>query len=377
MRMLRPFLAIGLAMTSLGCDPIRLATVETHDTVISTRTDIAPGSGIRAEGRVDGSVLHLRTFETCDMVEMNRIRRHEVRSADEDLTEEAILLGISTIPLTTGIVMLVDAKNVYEDDRHSRLYNPVGPEGAIIGGAVLTGVGGLLAGAVLVQLFRVAAAGEDVDTNVEERGQTVKSNIGCSGEPKQKGAPVTIVAGGNTVASLTSYGTLDVDLATVIPRPVAEREFTGTVMVQGQPVLEFDMKPIRTAQLLHEEERDDSVWQQADEKRCRTAPIDDTEACRSVEAYLEMFPEGAHAAEARALLSRRPGSQGVIASDPMDDATRDAARRAAEATFNKARDACRQECAQSCAGKNDCINRCIDVACPREEDKAPKKGGPR
>jgi hypothetical protein len=387
MRMLRPLVLVGLAAATVGCDSIRLATAETHDTVISRRTDVVAGSGVRAEGRVEGSVLHLRTYGTCDMVEMNRIRRHEVREADEDLTEEGVVLGLATIPLTTGIVILADAHNVHPDDRHSRLYNPIGQEGAYIVGSVLTGVGGLLAGAALVQLFRVAAAGEEVDFEVEERGTTLKSNVTCSSGVGERAASVTIMAGGTTVASLTSNGTLTVDLATVVPRPVAEREFTGTVMVQGQTVLEFDMAPVRAQLLALEDQRDEEVWQQTDLKRCRTAPVDDTEACHSVEAYLEMFPEGAHAAEARALLSRRPGGTqgGVIASDPTDEATREAARRAAEATFERARQACRQECTRSCAGKPDCLDRCVDLACPREENTQEKivpqppapKGGKR
>ncbi|RLB65494.1 MAG: hypothetical protein DRI90_01890 [Deltaproteobacteria bacterium] len=310
-------LALGVASTS--CDSIRLQTVDTHETVLSRTREVIPGPSVRVQTRLRDTTLVVQTMQGCDLVEQERVRVVEIRESDEDLIEEFIILGLGAIPLATGIAMIVDAKEVYPDDRNSRQYNSVGEDGAMVGGVILTSIGGLLTLIPVVQMLRVAAAGEEEESVTTRRGETVEANVPCEEPTGPIRTSVELKVGTTTAGSFSTDadGMLEIDLPRAIPRSLANSHETITVIVAGRAVGEIDMASIRDAHLVLDGEREENVWSRIDLERCRTAPPEDTQACTPVSAFLEMFPEGRHADEARWLLEQRAGA--VIATEPPLD----------------------------------------------------------
>jgi hypothetical protein len=239
----------ALALACVGCDPIRLATVDTHDTVLSRRSELTPGGGAIARAEIEGATVYLETFRSCDVVEMQEVRRVEIRKSDEDLPEEFALLTLSSIPITTGAVLIADAPNVYDDDRNARQYNSTSGDDATIAGGVVLGLGGLIAVPVLVQLFRVAAAGEETTNIIEKRGATVEHGVPCEGQMQSLRTSVLVQAGSTRLRSsyTDNKGQLVLDLAEVIPDDVASRESVVSISVGGSVVAEVDMAIVRAA----------------------------------------------------------------------------------------------------------------------------------
>ncbi len=361
---------LALAGASIGCDSIRLQTVDTHETVLSRTREVVPGPSVRVQSRLRDTTLLLQTLQGCDLVEKERVRMVEIREPDEDLIEELVILGIGAIPLAAGIAMIVDAKAVYPDDRNSRKYNSVGEDGAMVGGVILTSIGGLLTLIPTTQLLRIAAAGEEEESITTRRGETLEANVPCETPTGPIRTSVQLRVGSVTAGSFSTDadGMLEIDLPRAIPRSLAESHETITVIVAGRAVAEIDMAPIREAHLSLNVEREENVWRRIDLERCRTAPTEDLQACAPVSAFLEMFPQGRHADEARWLLEQRAGA--VIATDPPpDDATLKAVEAAQRALDRKMRRVCEQECRRSCKGKLTCVTRCVADLCPPAVDE--------
>ncbi len=356
---------LALAGASTGCDSIRLTTVDTHETVLSRTREVVPGPSVKVQSRLEGARLLLQTMQGCDLVEEERVRLIDIRESDEDLIEELILLGVGLIPLATGIAMLVDAPEVYSDDRNAREYNSVGEDGAMVGGVILTSIGGLLTLIPTVQLLRVAAAGEEEESVTTRRGDTLETNVPCEEPTGPIRTTVEILVGDKVAGTFSTDadGMLEVDLARTIPPSLADSHDTITVVVAGRPVAEIDMATIRDSQILLDTEREDNVWRRIDVERCRSAAPQDSEACAPLEAFLEMFPKGRHADEARWVLEQRGGA--VLATEPpVDEATRDAVDAAQRALRDKMRRACELECRKSCKGVPACITTCVTDVCP-------------
>jgi hypothetical protein len=239
----------ALALGCVGCDPIRLTTVETQDTVIARRSELLPGSGALTRAEIDGATVYLETFRNCDVVEMQQVRRVAIRESDEDLPEEIALLSLSTVPLTTGAVLIADAPNVYADDRSARQYNSTGEEGALIAGGIVLGIGAIIAVPTLVQLFRVAAAGEETTNVLEQQGAILERAVPCEGRMDPIRTTVVVRAGAKHVRSLNTdgKGQLALDLAEVIPADVAAQQTMASVSVGGNVVAEVDMAIVRAA----------------------------------------------------------------------------------------------------------------------------------
>jgi hypothetical protein len=364
------------ALAATGCAEISLHTVDTHETVLSSRQQVVAGSSVRVRSRIDGTTLFLETNQGCDLVQMEEVRRVELREADEDLTEEFTVLGLATLPLVTGIVMLVDAPNVYEADRNSAQYNPVGPEGAYIGGTVLTAVGGLMALIPIIELMRVAAAGEETESTTTRQGATVSANVPCDTENRPIATSVTLVVGATHLSTpgTNHEGRLELDLARAIPHDVAKRAVSVQVIVAGRVVGELDIEPILDAQEEMMREDEAKSWKQVDRTRCVSAPLEDTAACESVQAFLNRFPEGLHSNEARDLLSARAKrSDKVIASDDEGAALAAPEPAPFDAAAEEARklqqQSCKNACVKSCQKTNkggkpgECVEACVKEVC--------------
>lgn len=377
----RLLLCSAMAATSIGCADIRLKTVDTQTEVLSRRQDVIAGRSVKVRSRIDGTTLYLQTNQGCDLVEMEEVRTVEIREADEDLTEEFTVFGLATLPLTTGIVMLADAPNVYEDDRNTGQYNPVGPTGAYAGGTVLTAIGGIMALVPIIELMRVAAAGEERETTTTRQGSVVSSDVQCEASSRPVRTSVVLRVGARNLATrgTDQNGHLELDLAKAIPYDVAKKAVMVQVIVAGKVVGELDIEPILDAQEEMRREQEAQAWQQVDKERCATAPPTDGVACAGVRTFLNRFPEGMYAEEARALLQARERQQDkVIASDPDGGDTQtppepsgvpnpdgefDAARQEAKKLEKKA---CRAACTKTCTGKGKgmaCINACVKEVC--------------
>jgi hypothetical protein len=348
-----------VALASLGCDSIRLSTVESSETVVSRRPHAMPSTrSVRARTEVDGAKVFIETKQGCDLVDMETVRRIEILEGDEEPQEELAVLGIASLPLTTGIVILIDSPNVHDKNPNDRLYNPTGQKGAIIAGSILTALGSLLVAAPTIHLMRVAAAGDERETTFDRPGAVLERNVRCEGSERPLRTTVQVGVGEAIVWTSTTNpdGKLHIDLARVVPRALVDQHATARVLIVGEQVAEVDMETIRAAQSDLELEREEQVWGGVDVDRCRRAAPGDAQSCRGVEAFLQMFPDGVHADEARRLLEGR--SRGpVIARDPIE----------------AARTACQRTCLDTCSGDAACASDCAAKACaPTDSEPQPE-----
>ncbi len=379
---------LAVAATTLGCSEIRLQTVDTQTEVLSTHRKVVAGRSAKVRSRIDGTTLYLQTTQGCDEVQMEEVRTILTREGDEDLTEEYTVLSLATIPLTTGIIMLLDAPNVYEDDRNSNRFNPVGPSGAYVGGTVLTVVGGFMALVPIIELVRAAAAGEEQETTTTRQGAVIESDVQCDLSSGPIRTSVVLRVGGQNITTpgTDHNGHLELDLAKAIPYSVARKAVLVQVIVAGKVVGELDIEPILDAQEEMRREQEAHAWQNVDQERCMGGGSADPMACASVRTFLTRFPEGLHASEARDLLRKHERRQGnIIAEDPdgkpappegnvvpeaepKADAVKpeDDFRSAAEQARKLQEKACRGNCLRSCgrSGKGKaCVNACVEEVC--------------
>ncbi len=365
---------------SLGCGRIRLKTTDVHDTVIERNPEVVSGHGVHVDASLEGSEVRIISVESCALVEMNRIRRVEQREPDDDPTEDLVILGLGAVPLGLGIGMLADAENVYEDDRNARLYNSSGPSGAIIGGTILTAVGGLLALLPTVHLIRVSAAGETRERILTQPGSVVRDNVQCVEEPVPVDVTVQIRIGPNSYPLRDldpNRGLFRTDLADSIPSSALkpqplERHPTGKLIVDGKSLMDVDLLPIADESWRR---RDEQAWQRA-KASCMQAS-DAKSGCAVVELYLQGFPEGMHRDKAQRLLEQRLGPPAIIAGEqpgdgagdkvqpppePLDPATQRAIDQAKKA-HQRAKLRCEQLCLRSCKRKGACAKSCAEEAC--------------
>jgi hypothetical protein len=256
------------------------------------------------------------------------------------------LLGLGLVPLGVGVGLLVDSKDVYEDNPNERLYNATGPDGAIAAGAVLTVVGGIIVAAASAAMIRVGAAGGVEEVDETRQSQVLQAGVGCSQSIVPIQTSVMIQVNGNAVANLSTdpEGRLEIDLAETVPFDDSEAAKVATLVVAGRPVGTIDLAPVRDRQRARvaEQQRDEErMWEQSDHERCRKnrGPV----ACEPVRRFLEAFPSGVHAEEARRLLEADAGA--TIATDPQSQ------------------QGCVQVCERACPNDPGCRNTCVERAC--------------
>lgn len=361
-----------LAVPALGCAEISYGSPEVHDTILRSEQAVAPGAKVRAEMAQAGTNLRLSATQTCDIVEMNEIRRTTKRSRENDvLAPELVLLGMGATAASFGVLMLVDSQNVHESDRNARQYNSVGPEGAIAGGVILTVVGGLVMAVPLVDALRTIGSETD-ESVVREKGAVLQQDTPCQGRTPASGRPVT----GRLPDQMISLGTTDdrggltVDLVSVVPPSVfrsADPPDTLEVWVDQTRVGPADLREVSAAQASEARAREEDAWRGLNLERCQRDQ--DAVACAAIEAFLRMFPNGVHAADAYKVLEAAAGrkTSPQVAVSPEDAARAAAAVAAAnaarEAAEKAAKDACQKKCAQSCKKDAACAKICVEEAC--------------
>lgn len=366
-------LLLALCVSSLlGCADISLQTVDTQERVLSRSYRVESGPGVRVRSRMDDTTLVLQTTQACQRSSYSEVEITEVREPDEDVTEELIILGLALAPVGTGVGLLVDAPNVHDNDRNSREYNSTGQSGAYAAGGVLVGAGGLIALWPIIELFRIAAAGEETTRTTERRDEVVDPNVRCAGPSRPKSVAVQLRVGGQTIYSgrTQSNGLFQLDLTT-LPTNKLRSAISLEVLVAGQTVGEIDLLPVLERQEEKLREADEELWQRVSQAPCERigggpgGGADDG-GCRSRRLYLQRFPNGLHAQQARDDLTRaaKNTQELQIAEEQPDPATTKAveqAKKIREAQFK----ACEKQCERSCQKNEACFVTCVEEGCER------------
>lgn len=214
------FVVSLLGLPGLGCAEITYGSPQTHDTLLRATPKVAPGVHVRAQISQSGTDVQLDATETCDLVEMNEIRRTTKRERQNDSLGMAItLLSIGASVASVGVLMLADSNRVYPADRNARLYNSIGSEGAIVAGTIVTSLGGLLMAVPVVDGFRSLGALEG-EAVVQEKGPVLQSHVPCRGPvpPAARRAATGRIAERKIALGETdASGRLIVDLVRMVP----------------------------------------------------------------------------------------------------------------------------------------------------------------
>jgi hypothetical protein len=366
--------ALGLAILSLGCAEMTYgARTMVDETVLSTRHQVQPSATPRATLTQTGTVIRVTATQVCDLVEVKEIRRtFEQDVENQALIPELALLSVGAVPAGLGVIFLVDSPNVYDNDRNARLYNASGKSGAIAAGVVFLAWGVAMMAVPIVDFVRAAGSKEDEETRTED-GQVLRRDVPC--ETGVSPASARTVSGrvpgdffslGRTDAS----GVFEADLASAVPSRVflSPSPPTGMeVLVDNALVGKVSLEGIREMHLKERQRYDTALWSNVDVITCRRGSPD-ASACNAVRSYLETFPDGEHAEEARRLLDPNARSSSVqVAAAPEDIAKAEADRKkaaaAAEAARKAAIEACRKKCETSCKKEATCSKICVEEAC--------------
>lgn len=375
--MLRSLLScgvLGLAIFSFGCAEMTLGPRKMVDeTVLSTHHKIIPSAGVRGSFTQTGTAIRVTAARTCDLVEVKEIERTFAQERENPaLVPELVLLSVGTIPAGLGAGFLIDSQNVYENDRHARLYNPSGKTGAIAGGVVLLAWGAVMMAVPLVDFAR-GMSSEETEEKATENGPVIRRDMPCdqgvamAGHRSVSGrVPGDSFPLGQTDAS----GLFTADLVAVVPSRIFESTRPPSsmeVLIDGSVVGKASLEGVAAIQTRTRREMDAGAWSEVDVIACRSASPDHP-ACDEVRAYVLKFPNGEHIVEARKLLDPSTRPSGVqVAASPEDIAKAEAARKAAEAAAEAARkaaaEACRKKCEAACKKDATCTNICAEDAC--------------
>lgn len=288
--------AVALAATQLACAEIGLRDPRTQERVVSTSTAQVPVQGL-ASGRseADGTLLMVEASHVCDTVTRSEVETTAVReryNADATTTWAMGLGGVAAA--AAGTAILVDSRNVYPNDETSRTYNPTGQDKAVLWGSALTATGVALATVAIVDAFR--AQGEETHVSSASRDGTPEKRGTCSNAPLV-GATIMGVAMGSGAKYRLGFtgddGRLEVDLASVLPDDFDWTTRRLEVLVETQAVGEVDLAATFAL-------REAAAWDTLPIASCKN-PKEST-SCDPVREFLKKYPDGAHTAEAKALL---------------------------------------------------------------------------
>jgi len=353
----------------MGCSDISLQVIDTQERVLSRSYKVEPGPGVRVRSRMADTTLVLETAVACQRSSYAEVEITEVEEADEGVIEELIVLGLALAPVGTGIGLLVDAPNVHDNDRNRRQYNSVGPTGAYTAGGVLVGTGGLIALWPIVELFRIAAAGGETTKTTSRRDEVLDPNVRCSGPSRPKSVAVQLRVGGQGIYSgrTNAQGLFQLDLTTLDRKRLANA-ITIEILVAGQTVGEIDAHPVLERQEDKRRQVEEQAWSRISQQPCErvsggpAGPEDP--GCRGLRQYLQRYPNGIHAEEARRRLgaAQRMNRDLEIAGQQVDPATERAieqAKRIREAHLAT----CRKQCERTCRDDQTCIDLCVEDGC--------------
>lgn len=292
-------LLLLVACTSSGCATIGLLNPRSEDALLQTTKEQVPTpEGHFVAIKQAGTTVSITAKRACDVRESASVSRttraqRVNRSAALDWTFGGLGAGLAA----SGAVILVDSSKVYPNDSSARQYNPLGPTGARLVGASLAAAGVALATVALVDVAR--SSGEEVKTElVNVPGAFVERGVRCKGIPLA-GAPVLVALPKEREALEAGVtgpdGRLAINLDAVVPADtVFRKDAHADVSVAGESAGKVELSGLYSA-------RDEAEWVRLNRHSC--AAPDASTSCSPVSRYLERYADGAHAQEARALLT--------------------------------------------------------------------------
>jgi hypothetical protein len=286
--------------TLAGCKEVQYRAATTHDEVVAITTKTVP-SGQNAEVKVDGTHVRVDVQRVCNLVEEKEVSRRRVSKPDESVFLEAMLMGLSSVPMTAGIIALADAPNVYDRDSNSRLYNPTGKSSATALGTVGVTLGLAMFVPATVAMIRKTKPKVEQST-VQVPGDTVQLGVACR-DQNVGDIMVSGVFDTGTHATLGyagQDGTLSVDLVSLLTPSMlggANEPTTLTIRIGSQSYGLVDLSP---ALEVHAARRS-KAWYQAEPERCDQERTE--QACAGVRQFVATFPNSRQAAEGKVLLS--------------------------------------------------------------------------
>jgi hypothetical protein len=303
-------LLAGSIIGHWGCATVSLGEpqVERRLTAQSTRQTV-PTKRFLSAVEQDGVTATIKVDHACEVVERKTlsVRTHRERR-NESAVLDWVLLGGGAVLAAVGAVELADANNVYDTQKDSRAYNPVGPSAARG-----VGIGLLAAGAALITIPAVDAirsSGQETTERFEpEKTGRVTSTVACKGIRVDgialAGRPAGILPASAVVhdgsgeevdlGAVAAPGAVQLDLASSIKEEwlLKHRADALDILIKRQAAGKVDLKPLRSM-------FDQRRWTSSNYNGCATPTT--TNACDAVRGYLADYPDGAHAADARQLL---------------------------------------------------------------------------
>jgi hypothetical protein len=284
-----------LALLGLGCAQITPQTPTQADKPLRTVKMLERTGEITGTVEQDGLNLVITASHACRLREDRVVRRTttiEHKNATPSI--DWFWLGVGASVAATGAILLADAGSVYDDDRDSRTYNPMGSNGARALGYGLLATGGAF---LVIPVVDVIRAGETKVNKGEVRieGELLGDDVPCSDAPVVD-VPVIFQFEQikESLGSTDREGTLDIQLDKVLNRKLIFGKVGKAEVLVGDTVLGRVLtKPLVTV-------REARAWMDLPRGQCRTPTTPDD--CNEVISFLQQYPEGAHVSEVRLLL---------------------------------------------------------------------------
>lgn len=353
-------LGLGAASVALsGCLPVEWKTASSETKIVGRSVALEPHGPVDARGYQDGTRVIVEAERTCQLYEQRTVETTTVRKKRLKTPAFDVVFGVLGSALVGGGAALAyDAQFIYPSQRDSRLYNVNGPDGQYVLAGVLIAVGAIPLTVALVDLGR--SVGREEKTSTSTQRQLTQPRVACRQPNPAPGVSVYAYGGPWGTVSLGATrgdGTLDVDVAPLLPDAAlasAGQVQALTVQANGVPIGKLDLTTVWPKVRARVAERDEAAWANSNAAACKAQRT--PEACAGVTQYLQAFPSGAHAAEAKLLVSVivQKKAPVVAGGDPVLDAARAAADEAATK-------ACKASCAATCKKDAPCKKACEEI----------------
>lgn len=375
---------LGLGLLS-GCASVGLDAGVEAPLEVTRRVESHYNEQLLVWAALDGTRVRATASQRCDVrtIEVERLTRR--RNRVNDTPETTIVFGVSGgVGAALGIGLAVDAGHVYDDDKTSRTYNQYGPTTASIVAGTVLGLGIALGTIAVVDAIRTSGS-EVEDAGSRERVTATREGE-CDSRPTEGVEFIARIttAGGLPLAKTTTPqtdtdGQTSLDLSDLFisayaqwPNDNAEPAHASLQLLlenakdqgQGAVVLPLELsafeplvwKSLGTATCLKPKKptdcddiarylryfpeganassarkilaagagplalvRDDAHWRSTESVRCAAL---DAASCELVEAYLDAYPSGRHAPEARRLVERNRRRQEALREREAREARR-------------------------------------------------------
>jgi hypothetical protein len=291
-------------LNSTGCATVETRRGPSSTKVVGTSSLVELGDAVEPSVEQEGSEITINVKRVCRTREMLRIQTTTTfeKYDSREPTAAKIELGAGiTLGVIGGSVMAASHQLANTDAQN---------HGGTTGNATPYLVGGGLGLAAGVVCLIAAAVDAAQSSGTEDRVSMSTRQGGLKGIAR---CPATMIDlppmqaslqfGGQTfpVGQTDLKGTLEVDLAEVLPPDTLQQASTQTA---ARLVVGFDGRPFVAAQpvslepIIFVQER--KAWAALDRTACLAAAS--ITACDAVQEFVKGYPNGAHIADARAVL---------------------------------------------------------------------------